>query len=129
MSKQRHFPYLPNTDEDHAEMLRAIGAKSIDDLFVDIPPELREKAMLNLPPALSEPELMRHLRSLATQNIPLGELQDEPFPRPPSLVPFLGAGIYDHYIPPAVQHIVSRNEFYTAYTPYQAEASQGTLQA
>ncbi|GBC98357.1 putative glycine dehydrogenase (decarboxylating) subunit 1 [bacterium HR17] len=129
MSERRYFPYLPNTDDDRAEMLRAIGAKSVDDLFADIPAELREKATLNLPPALSEPELMRHLRSLAAQNIPLGELQDDLVPRPPSLVPFLGAGIYDHYIPSAVQHITSRNEFYTAYTPYQAEASQGTLQA
>lgn len=129
MNDQRRFPYLPNTDEDRAEMLRTIGAKSIDDLFADIPIELREKAMLNLSPALSELELLRHLFFLAAQNIPLGELQDERVPRPPSLVPFLGAGIYDHYIPPAVQHIVSRNEFYTAYTPYQAEASQGTLQA
>ncbi len=129
MNKKRHFPYLPNTDEDRAEMLQAIGAKSIDDLFADIPTELREKAILNLPPALSEPELLRHLRSLAAQNLPLGELSEETAPRPPSLVSFLGAGIYDHYIPPAVQHIVSRNEFYTAYTPYQAEASQGTLQA
>jgi len=122
-------PYLPNTDEDRAEMLRFIGAQSIDELFADIPVELREKALLNLPPALSEPELMRHIRSLASQNIPVGDLPDEPVPRPSSLVPFLGAGIYDHYIPPAVQHIISRNEFYTAYTPYQAEASQGTLQA
>lgn len=129
MTERRNFPYLPNTDEDRAEMLRAIGAESIDDLFADIPSELREKATLNLPPALSEPELIRHLRSLAAQNIPLGEFQNEPVPRSSSLVPFLGAGIYDHYIPPAVQHIISRNEFYTAYTPYQAEASQGTLQA
>ncbi len=129
MTERRKFPYLPNTDEDRSEMLRFIGAQSIDELFADIPAELREKALLNLPPALSEPELMRHLRSLAAQNIPLGELPNDPVPRPASLVPFLGAGIYDHYIPPAVQHIISRNEFYTAYTPYQAEASQGTLQA
>lgn len=125
----RNFPYLPDTDEDRAEMLKLIGAEKIDDLFSDIPAELREKATLNLPPALSEPDLLRHLRSLAAQNLPLGELPEIPVPHPSSLVPFLGAGIYDHYIPPAVQHIVSRNEFYTAYTPYQAEASQGTLQA
>jgi glycine cleavage system pyridoxal-binding protein P len=93
-------PYLPNTDEDRTEMLRFIGAQSIDELFADIPVELREKALLNLPPALSEPELMRHIRSLASQNIPVGDLPDEPVPRPSSLVPFLGAGIYDHYIPP-----------------------------
>ncbi|MCS7185589.1 MAG: aminomethyl-transferring glycine dehydrogenase subunit GcvPA [Armatimonadota bacterium] len=142
MSERLNFPYLPNTDEDREEMLRAIGAKDIDDLFADIPVDLREKALLNLPPALSEPDLMRHLRSLAAQNIHIGDLPEtylpcpssttpspEPATRPSSLVPFLGAGIYDHYIPPAVQHITSRNEFYTAYTPYQAEASQGTLQA
>ncbi len=122
-------PYLPVTDNDRSEMLRVIGVHSVDDLFADIPTELREKAVLNLPPALSEPELMRHLRSLAAQNLPLGELPDDSPSLCSLLVPFLGAGIYDHYIPPAVQHIISRNEFYTAYTPYQAEASQGTLQA
>ena len=79
-----NVPYLPNTDDDRAEMLRFIGAQSIDELFADIPVELREKALLNLPPALSEPELMRHMRSLALQNIPLGELPDEPIPRPSS---------------------------------------------
>ncbi|MCX7643133.1 MAG: hypothetical protein N2116_04935, partial [Armatimonadetes bacterium] len=120
MSGRRNYPYLPNTDEDREEMLRAIGARSIEDLFSDIPPELREKATLNLPPALSELEIIRYLHSLAAKNIPLGELQDESVLQTPSLVPFLGAGIYDHYVPPAVQHIVSRNEFYTAYTPYQA---------
>lgn len=134
MQHPKGVPYLPNTDEDRTEMLRFIGAEKIDDLFADIPAELREKALLKLPPALSEPELLRHLRSLAAQNIPLGEFPDpsvtnEPLSRLSSLVSFLGAGIYDHYIPPAVQHIVRRNEFYTAYTPYQAEASQGTLQA
>ncbi len=125
----KNVPYLPNTDEDRAEMLRFIGAQSIDELFADIPVELREKALLNLPPTLSEPELMRHMRSLAVQNIPLGEQLEEPIASRQSLIAFLGAGIYEHYIPPVVQHIVSRNEFYTAYTPYQAEASQGTLQA
>ncbi|MCS7265068.1 MAG: aminomethyl-transferring glycine dehydrogenase subunit GcvPA [Armatimonadetes bacterium] len=135
MRERLNFPYLPNTDEDRKEMLQTIGAKSIEDLFADIPHHLREKAILNLPKALSEPELMRHLSSLAAQNIPMGELTCEPvsqhetFNRPSFLIPFLGAGIYDHYIPPAVQQIISRNEFYTAYTPYQAEASQGTLQA
>jgi len=134
MEKRAKVPYLPNTEEDREKMLREIGAQSIDELFADIPEELRRKAQLNLPPALSEPELMRHLRTFAAQNIPLGERPDETVafaqsPVPNSLIPFLGAGIYDHYIPPVVQHIISRNEFYTAYTPYQAEASQGTLQA
>lgn len=114
-------PYLPNTDNDRTEMLKAIGASSVDDLFSDIPTQLREKAQMNLPPALSEPELMSHIYSLAAQNLHFGD--------PSSLIPFIGAGIYDHYIPPAVKHIISRNEFYTSYTPYQAEASQGTLQA
>ncbi|MCS7192532.1 MAG: aminomethyl-transferring glycine dehydrogenase subunit GcvPA [Armatimonadetes bacterium] len=129
MKERLNFPYLPNTEEDRKEMLHAIGAKDIEDLFADIPDELRKRATLNLPPALSEPELIRHLHSLATQNIPFGELSEKLVPYPMSLVPFLGAGIYDHYIPSAVRHIISRNEFYTAYTPYQAEASQGTLQA
>lgn len=126
---QVKVPYLPNIDDDRVKMLQFIGLQSIDDLFADVPAELKEKASFNLPPALSEPELMSHMRSLASQNIPLGELCENQGFHPRALIPFLGAGIYDHYIPPAVQHIIGRNEFYTAYTPYQAEASQGTLQA
>lgn len=126
--RRLQLPYLPNTDDDRRRMLEFIGVERIDDLFADIPTELREKGVLNLPPALSEPDLLRHLRSLAAQNIPLGELAETLVPRPVSLVSFLGAGIYDHYIPPVVQHVINRSEFCTAYTPYQAEASQGTLQ-
>jgi len=124
-------PYLPNTDEDRAEMLRFIGAQSIDELFADIPLELREKALLNLPPALSEPELMRHIPfPRLPKTSPLATFPTNP--PPPSLRPSSRFSVQASTTTtsrPAVQHIISRNEFYTAYTPYQAEASQGTLQA
>ncbi len=111
------FPYLPLTDEDRREMLQALGLRSIEELFAQIIPEdARFQGTLDLPPALSELEVRRHVESLAQRN------QE-------NLVLFLGGGVYDHYIPAAVKHIVSRSEFYTAYTPYQAEVSQGTLQA
>lgn len=98
-------------------MLGAIGVDSIDDLFLDIPDELRI-ARLDLPDGLSEMDTLRHLRSFADQNANLDEY-----------VSFLGAGAYDHFIPAVVGAITSRGEFATAYTPYQPEVSQGTLQA
>ena len=91
-------------------MLDAIGAASIDDLFADIPPDVRFRGELNLPPAMAEGELRRHMVELAQQNADLD--------RYPC---FLGAGVYDRLIPAAVQHIVSRSEFLTSYTPYQPE--------
>jgi glycine dehydrogenase subunit 1 len=99
-------------------MLERIGVKSLDDLFGCIPPELRFEGTLDLPPALSEIELTRHLEELAGKNRNCS-----------AAVSFLGGGCYDHFIPAVVDAIASRSEFYTAYTPYQAEASQGTLQA
>ena len=99
-------------------MLEAIGVKSVEELFTDIPPDVRMKRPLNLPPALSEMELMAHIQELA--------LQDRDFEE--SLY-FLGAGAYDHYVPSVVNHIVGRSEFLTAYTQYQPEISQGYLQA
>ncbi len=110
-------PYIPLTDEDRRAMLATIGASSIDELFAEIPAEHRDPA-LDLPPAMSEPELMRELQQLAARNRSAGEL--------PS---FLGAGAYRHFIPSVVDHIIRRGEFLTSYTPYQPEISQGTLQA
>lgn len=112
------MPYYPNTDEDRREMLDAIGAKSFGELIKDIPQEIRLKGDLKIPPAMSEMEVIKHVSSLASRNI---NTQDA--------VSFLGAGAYDHFIPSAVGALLSRSEFYTAYTPYQAEVSQGTLQA
>ncbi|HEX4609485.1 MAG TPA: aminomethyl-transferring glycine dehydrogenase subunit GcvPA [Urbifossiella sp.] len=112
------MPYLLNTDADRAAMLAAVGAKSVADLFAPIPPDLRLDRPLDIPPALAEQELTAHIQRLAAKNRPAGDL-----------VCFLGGGAYDHFIPAVVDAVAGRSEFYTAYTPYQAEASQGTLQA
>ena len=109
-------PYLPNTDADRRAMLREIGVSSIEELFQDIPEKLRH-ARFKLPPPLSELELKQELNQLASRNASLD-----------NYACFLGAGSYRHFIPSIVEHITSRGEFYTAYTPYQAEVSQGTLQ-
>ncbi len=109
-------PYLPNTDADRSAMLREIGVGSIEELFQDIPKRLRS-ARFNLPLPLSELELKRELNQLASRNVNLD-----------NYTCFLGAGSYRHFIPGTVEHITGRSEFYTAYTPYQAEVSQGTLQ-
>ena len=98
-------------------MLAAIGASSVDELFDSIPTELRFHRALNLPPAMSELELDQHLHQLTSRNTSAGEA-----------VCFLGGGSYDHFVPAVVDTIGSRSEFYTSYTPYQAEASQGNLQ-
>jgi len=109
--------YIPNTHGQQQEMLNAIGYSSIEELFSDIPEEIRCKKPLNLPAPMAEMDLIRHMERLASKNIHAGQY-----------VCFLGAGSYDHYIPAAIGHIISRSEFYTAYTPYQPEISQGTLQ-
>jgi glycine dehydrogenase subunit 1 len=109
-------PYIANTDADRRAMLAAIGVDSSDELFADIPPEFRIEG-LDLPPALSEPELVRELSALAERNRPAGEMPC-----------FLGGGAYRHFIPSVVREVIGRSEFATAYTPYQAEISQGTLQ-
>lgn len=111
------MPYLYNTPEDQQAMLEAIGAQSIDELFDPIPEELQLGRPLDLPPALSELELDQHLRELSAKNSHAG-----------NAVCFLGGGSYDHFVPAVVDTIGSRSEFYTSYTPYQAEASQGNLQ-
>ena len=108
--------YIPNTPADQADMLATLGLSSLGDLFLDIPEGYRNPP-LNLPGPLSELEIQQELGSLASRNRPLGS--------GPS---FLGAGSYHHFIPAIVKALVTRGEFLTAYTPYQAEASQGTLQ-
>lgn len=112
------FRYLPMTEEDKKEMLDAIGVESTDELFSAIPEEVRFKGELNLKPPKNEYELMKELTEMSKKNINLKEYSS-----------FLGAGVYDHYIPSVVDHVISRSEFYTAYTPYQPEISQGELQA
>ena len=109
--------YIPHTDADRAAMLEAIGAARIEDLFEAVPEKYRFPD-LALPKALSEMEIMAELQGLQTAN---ASAQEYPI--------FLGAGAYNHFIPSAVNHILLRGEFYTAYTPYQPEVSQGTLQA
>jgi glycine dehydrogenase subunit 1 len=109
--------YLPNTSDDQQAMLDAIGVKSIDELFEMVPADLRLNRPLNLSPALTELELTNHLSDLATKNVAACQR-----------VCFLGGGSYDHFIPAAVDALASRGEYYTSYTPYQAEASQGNLQ-
>jgi glycine dehydrogenase subunit 1 len=110
--------YVLNAPDDQRAMLDRIEAQSIEELFQHIPPELRLKRPLNVPAALSEIELTRHLAALAGRNRSANEA-----------VCFLGGGAYDHFIPAVVDAITGRSEYYTAYTPYQAEASQGSLQA
>jgi glycine dehydrogenase subunit 1 len=110
--------YLALTDADREVMLRAIGVASIEDLFADVPEQVRLRRELELPPPASELEVEREFAELAGRNVDVGrELS------------FLGAGIYDHYVPAIVEAVVSRPEFLTAYTPYQPELSQGMLQA
>jgi glycine dehydrogenase subunit 1 len=110
--------YLPHTPEDISAMLAAVGAGSLDDLFATIPEACRRKKDLNLPERLSEWELNRHIDALS------GTMAVSP-----EYKVFMGAGSYEHYIPAAVSHLLSRSEFVTSYTPYQPEMSQGTLQA
>src|SRR5450432_2559250 len=109
------MPYGPHTPADRARMLEAIGIKSVDELFDDIPAPLRA-SRLDLPAGMPELELAAHLEALAARNRV-------------DLASFLGAGSYRHYQPPAVDQILLRGEWYTAYTPYQPEVSQGTLQS
>ncbi|MCX7750631.1 MAG: aminomethyl-transferring glycine dehydrogenase subunit GcvPA [Candidatus Bipolaricaulota bacterium] len=108
-------PYLPHTPDDVRAMLAKIGASSVEDLFSDIPPAVRARHRPLGLPARDELAVGRYLADLARRST--GQ----------ELIPFLGGGLYDHYIPPVVGHILSRSEFFTAYTPYQAELSQGTL--
>lgn len=110
--------YILNTESQKHEMLTEAGFSGIEDLFSGIPESIRLKRRLDIPEAMSEMELAAHMRELAGKNCNTADYAC-----------FLGAGAYDHYIPSIVNHILSRQEFYTAYTPYQPEISQGTLQA
>ena len=110
--------YTPATEADRREMLAEIGVERIEDLFADIPPELRLTEALALDAGLSEQEVYDELRALAARN---SSTEDE--------ISFLGAGMYDHYIPALIDSIIERSEFLTPYTPYQPEISQGGLQA
>jgi glycine dehydrogenase subunit 1 len=111
-----NHPYLPLTDSNRSEMLRQIGVNSIEDLLTEIPSQVRLEKTLNLPKSMTEIELTESFRKTAALN------------QTPHLS-FLGAGAYRHYIPAIIDHLISRSEFYTAYTPYQPEISQGVLQA
>ncbi len=110
--------YIPHTQTDIREMLSAIGIQKVDELFHSIPEALRLEAPLNLPPALPEADLTQVLNQLGNRNV-----------NPEECAVFLGAGAYRHFTPSLVNHLISRGEFLTSYTPYQPEVSQGTLQA
>ena len=110
--------YLPHTEEDVRQMLAAIGVASVEDLFCEVPSALRLQRPLQLGEALAESDLLRELQRLAASNATAADYST-----------FLGGGAYNHFIPAVVDQLTSRSEFYTAYTPYQPEISQGTLQA
>jgi glycine dehydrogenase subunit 1 len=109
--------YVPHTGRERRDMLAAIGVDRIEDLFADVPEKVRFPE-LKLPPPLSEPDLMRAMQALAARNLPVDPTHS-----------FLGAGVYHHFRPSAVDYVLSRSEFYTSYTQYQPEVSQGMLQA
>ena len=111
------LPYLPNTESERQAMLQELGVDSVEEFFKDVPEDFRN-VPFRLPPPLSELELKKELRQLASRNANLDEYAC-----------FLGGGYYRHFIPSVVGHIIRRSEFYTPYTPYQPEVSQGTLQA
>lgn len=110
--------YIPNTPEAEKEILSTIGVRRFEDLLVDIPKKFLDKCHIQLPEPLSELEISRHVQNLAGMNR-----------NSDNTISFLGGGAYDHFIPAVVDFLISRSEFCTAYTPYQAEASQGTLQS
>ncbi|WP_407307486.1 aminomethyl-transferring glycine dehydrogenase subunit GcvPA [Desulfosporosinus sp. SB140] len=110
--------FVPNTDSQKERLLARIGVKSVEDLFADVPQEVRLNRPLDIRGGMSEQELVKHVKRLADQNKTVEEY-----------ISFLGAGAYEHYIPSFVDQLLLRSEFYTAYTPYQPEISQGTLQA
>lgn len=106
--------FIPHTEEDIAKMLERIGVKSVDELYADIPTEVIFKEEYDIPSAMSETEIRRYFKELGDKN--------------KALKIFAGGGVYDHYCPSVINHLLERSEFYTAYTPYQPEISQGTLQ-
>lgn len=112
------FRYLPNTEQDRKDMIKVIGAKDIMDLFNDVPKEVLRDTRMKLPESLSEYELVKLTNEMAAKNTTATKM---PY--------FLGAGTYDHHVPSVVNHVIMRQEFLTAYVPYQPEVSQGELQA
>jgi glycine dehydrogenase subunit 1 len=116
-SNSQHFPYLPHTESDRNAMLRTIGVRSFEELISQIPKDVRAKE-LDLPAGMNEQELIEYISSLASKNKPTSEQSS-----------FLGGGSYRRFVPSVVPAMVSRSEFATAYTPYQPEVSQGSLQA
>jgi len=110
--------YTPHTEQEIKQMLNEIGLTAIDDLFAHIPDGVKLNEPINLPEGISELEVSQKLQAMGNKNLSFAQ---NPI--------FMGGGVYDHYIPPAVDALANRSEFYTAYTPYQPEASQGTLQA
>jgi glycine dehydrogenase subunit 1 len=109
--------YIPNTSQDVLEMFKKIGIQDIEELFIDIPQDLKFNRDLNLESSKSEIEVKDMMNALASKNKNLDQITS-----------FLGAGVYDHFVPSLIPHLAKRSEFYTAYTPYQPEISQGTLQ-
>jgi glycine dehydrogenase subunit 1 len=114
--KDYQMDYLPHTPDDLQEMMQTVDIEKLDDLFVDIPERYRLKDLLHVPPSLSEQEVAGLMTEMSMKNASVP-------------ITLTGAGAYHHYIPSVVGHVISRSEFYTAYTPYQAEISQGILQA
>lgn len=112
------MPYISHTEKERQDMLSVIGVQTFNELIKNIPAELVTKDAIKLPPPLSEFEVIQHLNQLSRKNLNLNET-----------ISFLGGGAYDHFIPVAIDHLILRSEFYTSYTPYQPEVSQGTLQA
>ena len=113
-----NHPYFPQGDQDLREMMEIVGVSSLEDLFRTIPESIRLKSLLNVPRALPEQRLVAHRDDLSQRNC-LGEASKR----------FLGGGAYSHYIPSIIDTVLLRAEFYTSYTPYQPEISQGGLQA
>jgi len=111
------MPFIPNTEQNEKEILNTLGLNSFEELLIEIPKNLRFQEDFNIPEPLSELEILQLLRNMSKKNKTIHDYAC-----------FLGGGAYDHYIPVAIDHIISRSEFYTAYTPYQPEVSQGTLQ-
>jgi glycine dehydrogenase subunit 1 len=109
--------FIPNTDADREAMLQRIGVDAFESLIANVPKGVRWQGDLPIEPGVSEPEVVRELTDMAAKNLHAGDMDC-----------YLGAGAYDHYVPTAINHILMRSEFYTAYTPYQPEVSQGTLQ-
>lgn len=118
MTLKESFHLIPNTDDDRKEMLSAIGVESFEDLLSNVPPEFLEVDFEEIGEGLSEYEVMKLLGDLASRNVHSGEA-----------ISFLGGGSYDHFVPSIIGEIISRSEYLTAYTPYQPEVAQGTLQA